>query len=155
VSSSYFSFRRSRPDTHVCVCVYIYIYTAKGQGGEQALTIMEGIPGLDLILITVPFFYSNFLAFFAPLPNPGRTQWELTACFGASSSNNNNNTTTTTTTSTTTATTKKEKKIDMMSASDLSVLVREYISIRFYLCCIVYIKGIFSRIVSFSSSSSS
>jgi nucleoside-diphosphate-sugar epimerase len=55
---------------------------------------------LQLILVTTPFFYSNLLAFFAPLPNEGKTQWELGACFGHGST-----------------------KIDMMYGSDLGRIV--------------------------------
>ena len=67
------------------------------------MKLLEDVDGLNLILITVPFFYSNFLAFFVPLPNEGRTQWELSACFGDGST-----------------------KIDMMSVGDLGTLVREF-----------------------------
>ena len=74
---------------------------AKGKGGEQALKILEGIDGLDLVLVVVPFFYSNFLAFFTPLSTP--TQWELSASFGDGST-----------------------KIDMMNVTDLGVVVRKY-----------------------------
>jgi hypothetical protein len=82
----------------------ISLFIAKGKGGEQALKLVEGVDGLDLVLVMVPFFYSNFLAFFTPNPiNPERTQWELAACFGDGST-----------------------KIDMMNVSDLGVLVRKY-----------------------------
>jgi hypothetical protein len=67
------------------------------------LKITQGIDGLNVILLTVPFFYTNFLAFFVPLPNEGRTQWELSACFGDGAT-----------------------KIDMMSVSDLGGLVCKY-----------------------------
>ena len=57
-------------------------FLAKGRGGEKALDLLKDIPELHLIRITPAFFYSNFLAFFVPLPNEGKTQWELTASFG-------------------------------------------------------------------------
>lgn len=57
-------------------------YSAKGRGGEAALQMLQDTAGINLILLSMPFFYSNFLGFFAPLPNQGRTQWELTAAFG-------------------------------------------------------------------------
>ncbi|CAJ1966616.1 unnamed protein product [Cylindrotheca closterium] len=57
-------------------------YSAKGRGGEEALKMLQDTDGINLILLSMPFFYSNFLGFFAPLPNQGRTQWELTAAFG-------------------------------------------------------------------------
>jgi len=75
-------------------------YSAKGRGGEAALKMLEGSPGIELILLTMPFFYSNFLAFFAPLPNEGMTQWELSGSFGDGST-----------------------PIDMMDVADLGPLV--------------------------------
>jgi hypothetical protein len=77
-------------------------YSAKGRGGDEALRMLkdENSPSLKLVLLTLPFFYSNFLAFFCPLPNEGRTAWELSGCFGDG-----------------------ETKIDMMSVSDLGTLV--------------------------------
>lgn len=77
-------------------------FSAKGRGGEQALKMLKdgNNPNLKLVLLTLPFFYSNFLAFFCPLPNEGRTDWELSGCFGDG-----------------------ETKIDMMSVSDLGTLV--------------------------------
>lgn len=80
-------------------------YSAKGKGGEAALTMLQNTPELKLIQLTMPFFYSNFLAFFCPLPNEGRTQWELSGCFGSG-----------------------ETKIDMMAVTDLGPLVGEFIS---------------------------
>lgn len=77
-------------------------YSAKGRGGEYALEHLQDTPGIALTLVTLPFLYSNFLGFFAPLPNDGRTQWMLTACFGDGS-----------------------HKIDMMAASDLATIVRK------------------------------
>jgi hypothetical protein len=77
-------------------------YSAKGKGGEYALEYLKDTPDLKLTLVTTPFLYSNFLGFFAPLPNEGRTQWTLSACFGDGSN-----------------------KIDMMGSSDLSVIVRK------------------------------
>jgi NmrA-like family len=76
-------------------------YSAKGKGGEYAVQYLKDTPDLQLTLITLPFLYSNFLGFFAPLPNEGRTQWMLTACFGDGSN-----------------------KIDMMATSDLATIVR-------------------------------
>jgi hypothetical protein len=78
-------------------------YSAKGKGGEYAMEYLKDTPGIRLTLVTLPFLYSNFLGFFAPLPNEGRTQWMLTACFGNGSN-----------------------KIDMMAASDLATIVRTY-----------------------------
>lgn len=46
------------------------------------MNMMKDAHGIDLVFVTIPFLYSNFLAFFAPLPNDGKTQWELTASFG-------------------------------------------------------------------------
>jgi hypothetical protein len=79
-------------------------YSAKGRGGEYALDYLKDTPGIKLTLVTLPFLYSNFLGFFAPLPNDDRTQWMLTACFGDGS-----------------------HKIDMMAASDLATIVRTYL----------------------------
>lgn len=100
-------------------------YTAKGRGGRYGLKYLEDAPGIKLTLITLPFLYSNFLGFFAPLPNDSSgavdaagaaggtaggklltTQWSLTACFGDGSN-----------------------KIDMMGASDLSTIVRKFFSL--------------------------
>jgi nucleoside-diphosphate-sugar epimerase len=78
-------------------------YSAKGRGGEYAVEFLKDIPGLELTLITMPFLFSNFLGFFAPLPNEGRTQWSFAACMGDGSN-----------------------KIDMMGVSDLSAIVRKY-----------------------------
>jgi hypothetical protein len=73
----------------------------KGRGGEEAVEMLESVPGLTLTLVTLPFLHSNFLGFFTPLPNEGRTQWTISACFGDHSS------------------------IDMFSVSDLSYVVRK------------------------------
>jgi hypothetical protein len=75
-------------------------YSANGSGGENAMELLRDTPDLELILLTTPFLYSNFLAFFAPLPNEGKTQWELPAAFGDGAT-----------------------KIDMMSGSDLGQVV--------------------------------
>lgn len=81
--------------------LYLFnLLSAKGKGGQAALEIVKDTPDLRLILLTTPFFYSNFLAFFAPLPNEGRTQWELCASFGHGST-----------------------LIDMMSCADLGRIV--------------------------------
>jgi nucleoside-diphosphate-sugar epimerase len=85
-------------------------YSAKGKGGEYAVEYLRDIPDLKLTLITMPFLFSNFLGFFAPLPNEGRTQWTLSACFGDGSN-----------------------KIDMMGVSDLTDIVRKY-----YTCTCCY-----------------
>jgi NmrA-like family len=77
-------------------------FTAKGRGGAYAVEYLATYPELRLTLLTMPFFYSNFLGFFAPLRDESSTQWALTACFGDGSN-----------------------KIDMMSAGDLSVIVRK------------------------------
>jgi hypothetical protein len=76
------------------------LFSAKGRGAKQALKMLENVPGLNLVLLTMPFFYSNYLAFFVPLPNKGRTQWELSAAFGDGAT-----------------------KIGMMNCSDLGNLV--------------------------------
>lgn len=91
-------------------------FTAKGKGGEYAVQYLQqqqqqqhavtetsSLPPLRLTLLTMPFFYSNFLGFFAPLHDETDTQWMLTACFGDGSN-----------------------KIDMMGASDLAKIVRTY-----------------------------
>eukprot|EP00934_Nitzschia_sp_Nitz4_P008358 Nitzschia sp. Nitz4//scaffold7_size249615//98186//100242//NITZ4_001167-RA/size249615-augustus-gene-0.7-mRNA-1//1//CDS//3329558412//8348//frame0 len=57
-------------------------FSAKGKGGEMALQLLKDEPDLKLVLLIPPFFYSNFLAFFTPIPNDGRTQWELCGSFG-------------------------------------------------------------------------
>lgn len=105
-----------------------FFSAAKGKAGQEALKMVKGMEDhLNVILLTVPFFYSNFLAFFAPLPNDGRTQWELSACFGDGST-----------------------KIDMMSAGDLSTIVRKFFKIvktwiYLFCCCLgrVICKTIF------------
>jgi hypothetical protein len=82
-------------------------YSAKGKGGEKAAQMLSSTtPELNLIQLTMPFFYSNFLAFFCPLPNEGRTQWELSGCFGSG-----------------------ETKIDMMAVTDLGILVGKFIEL--------------------------
>jgi nucleoside-diphosphate-sugar epimerase len=48
-------------------------YSAKGRGGEYAVELLKDIPGLMLTLITMPFLFSNFLGFFSPLPNEGKS----------------------------------------------------------------------------------
>jgi nucleoside-diphosphate-sugar epimerase len=78
-------------------------YSGKGRAAEQAMELLEGIEGLSLTLLTLPFLHSNFLGFFTPLPNRGETQWTISACFGDSN-----------------------KHIDMLSASDLRYIVRTY-----------------------------
>lgn len=75
-------------------------FLAKGKGGRVGLEMLKDAPDLRLVLITPAFFYSNFLAFFAPLPNEGRTQWQLKASFGNGAT-----------------------KIDMMNTSDLGRIV--------------------------------
>jgi hypothetical protein len=77
-------------------------YSAKGRGGEFAMEYLKDTHDLKLTLITLPFLFSNFLGFFAPLRDETQTQWLLTACFGDGSN-----------------------KIDMMGASDLSRIVRK------------------------------
>jgi hypothetical protein len=79
---------------------FFFCFQAKGKGGETALKILRDTPELELVLLTMPFFYSNFLAFFVPLANEGKTQWELSASFGDGAT-----------------------KIDMMNVSDLGMLV--------------------------------
>ncbi|KAL3903650.1 MAG: hypothetical protein SGILL_010367, partial [Bacillariaceae sp.] len=80
-------------------------YSAKGKGGEEAAKMLQSTPDLKLIQLTVPFFYSNFLAFFCPLPNEGKTQWQLSGCFGEG-----------------------DNKIDMMAVSDVGPLVVNVLS---------------------------
>lgn len=77
-------------------------YTAKGRGGEYGLEYLKNDFELVLTLLTMPFFYSAFLGFFAPLPDEGKTQWQLNACFGDGTN-----------------------PIDMMAASDLAYIVRK------------------------------
>jgi hypothetical protein len=77
-------------------------FTAKGKGGSYAVEQLSNFQDLKLTLLTMPFLYSNFLGFFAPLQDETKTQWFLTACFGLGSN-----------------------KIDMISASDLSMIVRK------------------------------
>jgi len=117
-------------------------YSAKGQGAEYALTLLAAAAaaaddnhnhsntqekGLTLTLLTLPFTYSNFLGFFTPLPvkeeeegeeelllqerqtdnytnrkvNP---QWQISASLGDGAT-----------------------KLDMMSVTDLAVVVRKFI----------------------------
>ena len=93
------------------------ILVAKGKACEEGLRIIDGIENLDVILLTVPFFYSNFVGFFTPLPINNNnniieqknniTEWQLNACFGDGSTN----------------------QIDMMSTNDLSIIVRKYLCV--------------------------
>jgi nucleoside-diphosphate-sugar epimerase len=90
-------------------------FTAKGKGGEYAVEYLQNYPDLKLTLLTMPFLYSNFLGFFAPLRDETGTQWMLTACFGDGTN-----------------------KIDMMGASDLAKIVRTYrllTAILAFCCC--------------------
>jgi NmrA-like family len=94
-------------------------FTAKGRGGAFGMEYLAPIPDLRLTLLTMPFFYSNFLGFFAPLRDETSTQWMLTACFGNGSN-----------------------KIDMMSACDLSNIVRTllaFVCLVSSLCCHTHI----------------
>ncbi|GKY92180.1 NmrA-like domain-containing protein 1 [Mayamaea pseudoterrestris] len=75
-------------------------YTSKGRGGEYGMEYLKNISNLKLTLLTMPFFYSAFLGFFAPLPDESKTQWQLNACFGDGTNS-----------------------IDMMGASDLAYIV--------------------------------
>jgi hypothetical protein len=82
-------------------------FTAKGRGGHYAVQYIQNNTtgsrsNITITLLTIPFLYSNFLSYFTPLPDDTRTQWLLTACFGDGHMN----------------------QIDMMSASDLSIIVR-------------------------------
>jgi len=78
-------------------------FTAKAQGAAYAVEALSNYaPHLKLTLLTLPFLYSNFLGFFAPLQDETGTQWNLTACFGDGSN-----------------------KIDMMGSADLSRIVRK------------------------------
>ena len=77
-------------------------YSGKGRAGEEAMELLDGIDGLYLTCLTLPFLHSNFLGFFTPLPNAGETQWSISACFGDNHGN-----------------------IDMLSASDLAYIVRK------------------------------
>mmetsp|Transcript_18370 Transcript_18370/g.44361 ORF Transcript_18370/g.44361 Transcript_18370/m.44361 type:complete len:745 (-) Transcript_18370:45-2279(-) len=82
-------------------------YSSKGKAGMEALEMFrktddgDDNSDLNLVLLTMPFFYSNFLAFFCPLPNNDKhSQWELSGSFGDGSN-----------------------VIDMMSVTDLAPLV--------------------------------
>jgi hypothetical protein len=78
-------------------------YSGKGKAGCEALEIVKDVQGLQLVLLTMPFFYSNFLAFFCPIPNNDKhSQWELSGSFGDGSN-----------------------LIDCMSVTDLAPLVGE------------------------------
>jgi hypothetical protein len=81
-------------------------FSAKGKGGNYGIKYLQDEPNLQLTLITLPFLYTNFLGFFAPLPTDieGRqNQWSFMACFGDGGN-----------------------KIDMLSPQDLSYIVRKY-----------------------------
>jgi len=73
-------------------------YSGKGRAGRYALNLLEPHPGLTLTLLTLPLLHSNFLASTIPLPDEGKTQWTISACFG-------------------------DAAIDMFSASDLQHIV--------------------------------
>ncbi|KAG7367461.1 NmrA family protein [Nitzschia inconspicua] len=75
-------------------------FSGKGRGGEEASKTLLSTPDLKLIQLTMPFFYSNFLGFFCPLPNEERTFWELCGSFGSG-----------------------DAKIDMMAVTDLGPIV--------------------------------
>ena len=104
-----------------CFCyillLVIQYFVAKGKACEEGLRIIDDIDNLDVILLTVPFFYSNFVGFFTPLPINNNnniieqknniTEWQLNACFGDGSTN----------------------QIDMMSTNDLSIIVRKYLCV--------------------------
>jgi uncharacterized protein YbjT (DUF2867 family) len=75
-------------------------YSGKGRGGEEASKMVQTTPNLKLIQLTMPFFYSNFLGFFCPLPNEERTFWELSGSFGPG-----------------------DAEIDMMAVTDLGPIV--------------------------------
>jgi len=77
-------------------------FTSKAKGGAFGVEALADIPDLKLTLLTMPFLYSNFLGFFAPLKDESGTQWNLMACFGDGSN-----------------------KIDMMGSADLSRIVRK------------------------------
>jgi nucleoside-diphosphate-sugar epimerase len=81
-------------------------YSGKGRAGEEAMELLDGMDGLSLTCLTLPFLHSNFLGFFTPLPNAGetQTQWTISACFGDNHAN-----------------------IDMLSASDLAYIVPQVI----------------------------
>lgn len=85
-------------------------YSAKGKGGQYGMEYLKDTPELKLTLLTLPFLFSNFLGFFAPLPSSTNDenhkqiiQWTLTACFGDG-----------------------HHPIDMMSSSDLSYMIRKF-----------------------------
>jgi hypothetical protein len=105
-------------------------FTAKGRGGKYAVQYIHDhvVNGnITITLITIPFLYSNFLSFFTPLPDETRTQWLLTGCFGDGNKN----------------------KIDMMSTSDLSIIIRMY----FFFLHVLPDKRLFSIVVTNSSTS--
>ena len=86
-------------------------FTGKGRGGEYAISLLVDktgqtqtvVPGLSLILITLPFLHSNFTACAVPLPTSRTTsgqviQWSIEAPLG-------------------------DHQMDMMSVSDLEYIV--------------------------------
>ncbi|KAL7566265.1 hypothetical protein ACA910_011325 [Epithemia clementina (nom. ined.)] len=76
-------------------------YSAKGKGGKYILDYLgKEAPDINVTLLTMPFFFSNFLGFFCPLPDETKTQWTLAACIGDGAQN-----------------------IDMMGARDLKYIV--------------------------------
>jgi len=87
---------------------------AKGRGAKFALDLLAKQDeatqkGITLTLLTLPFVYSNFLGFFTPLPavesssnNNTSNQWQINASLGDG-----------------------EKPLDMLSVTDLSIIVRK------------------------------
>eukprot|EP00814_Leptocylindrus_danicus_P009711 CAMPEP_0116011846 /NCGR_PEP_ID=MMETSP0321-20121206/4795_1 /TAXON_ID=163516 /ORGANISM="Leptocylindrus danicus var. danicus, Strain B650" /LENGTH=766 /DNA_ID=CAMNT_0003481125 /DNA_START=108 /DNA_END=2408 /DNA_ORIENTATION=+ len=75
-------------------------FSGKGRGAEYGLQLLSDYPDLTLSIITLPFLYSNFLALCCPLPDKGRTEWQISACLG-------------------------DDAIDMFSEHDLSFIVPE------------------------------
>ena len=76
-------------------------YSAKGKGAKYIVDYLgKEAPEINVTLLTMPFFFSNFLGFFCPLPDETKTQWTLAACLGDGS-----------------------QKIDMMGARDLKYIV--------------------------------
>ena len=94
-------------NVHLLITIIFYCITktAKGRGAEYAMDLLKNVEGLTLTLLTLPFVFSNFLGFFTPLPvelEGSANQWQISASLGDG-----------------------ENPIDMMSVTDLSVVVRK------------------------------
>jgi len=117
-------------------------YTGKGKAAEYALEFLKDVPQLKLTLLTMPFLYSNFLGFFAPLPSDDPTSSsaaaagaEGTAAAAESGEKNDANQSNNKSAAATNVCTQWSltacfgdgtNKIDMMGAADLAHVVRTY-----------------------------